>query len=109
MLRAMTDEAKPKRKGGAPKPLGVQFPANETEARLVELQRQVSLGNLAVIERNRRLLDYYQASDVSQRRLTELLNGAAIDVGDAPLTEGAVHKAIKRLRSGEVRAAVTTW
>jgi hypothetical protein len=75
----------------------------ENERKLVALQRDVSRGNLAVIERNRLLMVMFEAGH-SQPELTALLNAGASDVGDRPMTDGAVQKAIVRLRRKEVAA-----
>lgn len=86
----------------------IRIPTTDEERALVALQEDVSRGNLAVIERNALLLDMFRAG-YRQNHLTELLNGATVTTGDLPLTQGAVHKAIKRLRNGEVKASIEGW
>lgn len=83
---------------------GTRAPVTEDERKLVALQKDVSRGNLAVIERNALLMEMFESGS-RQRDLVALLNHGVAAVGDTPVTEGAVHKAIRRLRNGEVRAA----
>lgn len=89
-------------------PAMIRKPSTDEERTLVALQKDVSRGNLAVIQRNALLLDMFQAG-YRQNQLTDLLNGATEATGDLPLTQGAVHKAIKRLRNGEVKASIEGW
>mgnify|MGYP003636140387 CR=1 FL=1 len=86
----------------------IRNPTTDEERTLVALQEDVSRGNLAVIERNALLLSMFSAG-YRQNQLSDLLNGATEAVGDLPLTQGAVHKAIKRLRNGEVKASIEGW
>jgi hypothetical protein len=86
----------------------IRKPTTDEERQLVALQKDVSRGNLAVIQRNALLLDMFR-SGYRQNQLTDLLNGATEATGDLPLTQGAVHKAIKRLRNGEVKASIEGW
>ena len=72
--------------------------SDETE--LVRLQRDVSKGNLALVKRNKLLTEMFDRG-VSQPTLTQLLNRGARQAGDREMTEGAVHKAIMRLRRKE--------
>lgn len=66
--------------------------------RLAALQRDVSKGNLAMLERNSFLAELFD-DGVSQPNMVAVINDAATAVGDAPITSGAVHRAIKRAKA----------
>ena len=65
--------------------------------RLSALQRDVSRGNLAMVERNRLMTEMFDAG-ASQPQIVAVVNEAALSVGDRAITSGAVHRAIKRVK-----------
>lgn len=69
----------------------------EQRQRLSALQRDVSRGNLAMIERNELMAEMFDRG-CSQPQLVEIVNAAAVKVGDREITSGAIHRAIKRVK-----------
>lgn len=76
-------------------------PMTEQERQLVAAQHAISLGNVALVRRNRMLAALHATGKYTQKALVELLNGAAVAAKDAPLSEAAVHKAIRRQQQTE--------
>lgn len=70
---------------------------------LSRLQRKVAAGNSAMRERNLLLLRLFDEG-ATQGELVEIINAENDAAGEEHITSGAVHRAIKRLRTKGVGA-----
>jgi hypothetical protein len=70
--------------------------------KLASLQREVSRGGIALTERNELLAEMYEDGWL-QRELVDAVNVGATKAGAAPISEGAVHKAISRFTRNGAR------
>jgi len=69
----------------------------ETRQQLAALQGEVSRGNLAMLARNQLMTEMFDGG-ATQPEIVDVVNRAAVAVGDRTITSGAIHRAIKRVK-----------
>lgn len=81
-------------------------PSSPDERRLEALQRQISQANTILLAERNSLLVRMSRNGYLHRDLSARLSRAATAVGDSPLTEDAVQKAIRRTLERSTPTAV---
>lgn len=70
---------------------------NQDTQTLADLERKVVTGNLAMVQRNRMIVEMFDSGH-RQSDIMRTINSVRVDMGQKPVTLGAVHILIRRAK-----------